>query len=481
MIIKTVDNFQSSNEYKPKIEIKPTIKKNKQNSGYFCYLTKNIKDFKVTLLDYKKENKSFTFFETKEIKNPEHELIISVKKDDEKDDKSYCVQTGNYIGKFNYNGIDIEINSRFSDVFLKRMLNFANDVYLDDVDVAGENTKENFDISKFILYYLFVQKLEKAFLLGLPKTYTTIKHHDINLKGNVDINRFIKNDIPFKGKISSKSREQIEVQEIIDILHKAVSIIEKPKSKFSTKNISHIKIHLKQQRSNKFVSNQTFDKALNHKALNNPIFAPYKEILKLATYIIDQDNLEEKKDGNIKTYEFLVNIASLFELYLVKLLKLHFDDWEIIPKDETKVYGNMFYSRKIVPDIVMKKDNKILVFDAKYKRMKFRGSNENDMGDVDRCDFFQIHTYMSYYKNQGKEVIAGGLLYPIEKEFDCRFNNNECKEDYKDKKAHSDNWLGNSNTEFIIDGVDLTKITKENITQKEENFIGRIKNLFNQT
>ena len=469
MIIKTVDNFQNL-ENNIEIKTKSEIKKNKDKKRYYCYLVnpRNKENIEVILSDFlhKNENKIFSFFKSKEPKNPENELIISVKKDGE----DYSIQTGNYIGKFKHNGIDIEINSRFSEVFLKRMLNFANDVYLDDVDVAGDTTKGNFDISKFILYYLFIQKLEKAFLLGLPKAYTTIKHHDINLRGNVDINRFIKSDIPFKGKISSNSREQIVVQEIVDILHKAVSIIEK--TSFSTKNISHIKTYIKQQRSNKFVSNQTFQKALNHKALNNPIFAPYKEILKLAKYIIDQDNLEEKESSSLKTYGFLVDVASLFEIYLAKLLRLHFDDWDIVHEDELKVYEGLFYQRKMYPDIVLKKDNKIMVFDAKYKRMKFIGSNNNDMGDVDRCDFFQIHTYMSYYKNQGKDIIAGGLLYPMEKEFDSSI-------------THSNNWLGNSDTKsdakFIIDGIELTKITKDNIVEKEKNFIRRIKNIFNQT
>lgn len=59
------------------------------------------------------------------------------------------------------------------------------------------------------------------------------------------INKFIKYDIPFQGKISSVSREQKEIQEIIDVLYKAVKIIDK-KNKAFLKNISNIKTHLKQ-------------------------------------------------------------------------------------------------------------------------------------------------------------------------------------------------------------------------------------------
>ena len=461
-MIKTVDNFDSN--YSIKNDTKSGFSFGNINKNYYLNSSKQESTFIVTLSDFlnkrAEENKIFSFFESNEPKQPEKEIIISVKKDDE----NYQVQTGNYIGKFRYNNIDIEINSRFNNVFLKRMLNFANDVYLDDVDVAGENTKENFDISKFILYYLFIQKLEKAFLLGLPKAYTTIKHHDINLKGNVDINRFIKKDIPFKGKISSKSRDQVEVEEIIDILHKAVNIIDK--SSFSTKNISHIKTHLKQHRSKNFVSNQTFQKALNHKALNNPIFSPYKEILKLAKYIVDQDNLEEKESGRLQTYGFLVDVASLFEIYLIKLLKLHFNDWEIIHEEKLLVYEDLFYRRHMYPDIVMKKDKKVIVLDAKYKRMFFRGRDNSGLGDLDRSDFFQIHTYISYYKNQKYDVIAGGLLYPIEANTENKTN------------TRSDDCLGDNQTKFIVDGIHLSNVHNiSTLLKAEERFIDTIKSI----
>ena len=282
------------------------------------------------------------------------------------------------------------------------------------------------------------------------------------LKGKIDINRFIKYDIPFKGKISSTSREQKEIPEIIDVLYKAISIIEK--NKFDTKNISHIKTHLKQHRSNRYVSNQTISKAIKSKVLQNPIFAPYKKVLEYAKLIIDADNLEEKKDGNKETFGFLVNVAELFEIYVTKLLQKEFPDWSVSsPKIE--LYTNQFFARKIIPDIVMIKDNDVMVFDTKYKRMLFRGRYENG-GDLDRNDFFQINTYISFYKNQGYNVKVGGLLYPMGK----KFNQDEC---------YSDSWFNNSETKFIVDGIELSvdKINIDDIVKSEMTFIDRIKEL----
>ena len=461
-MIKIVDNYIAFN--------------NDTEQYYFKYKkpTKKEKDvigekLHITLKDYHNDkypnNTFFSFFkdeDKKALKNSNDELIISIKKDGE----SYTAQTGNYIGKFKWNGLEVDIQSRFGTKFLERMLNFANDVYLDDVSVSGDKIDEELDISKYIIYYMFIQNLEKSFLLGLPKAYRSIKHHDMKLKGKIDINRFIKQDIPFKGKISSISREQKEIQEIIDVLHKAVSIIDK--TSFSTKNIAHIKTHLKQHKSNRFVSNETINKAIKSKALQNPIFTPYKKVLQYAKYIIDGSNLKQNEKGQEKTYGFLINVAELFEIYITKLLQKEFRDWSISsPKIE--LYSNNFYARKIIPDITMQRNKDILVFDTKYKRMTFKDRYQYG-GDVDRCDFFQINTYMSYYQNhKDYKLIAGGLLYPMEVKYD-------------EQKCFSDNWFGNSDAKFVVDGIELDNLNENNkIKESEKSFLDRIKNLTKQT
>lgn len=255
------------------------------------------------------------------------------------------------------------------------------------------------------------------------------------------------------------------------LLHNIVKIIDK-NNKVFTKNISHIKTHLKQHRSNKFVSNETINKALKSKALQNPIFAPYKKVLEYARFIINGNNIEEKKDGKNETYGFIINVAELFEIYITKLLQKEFSGWSVeSPKIELYDKPKMFYQRKIIPDIVMKKDNDVMVFDTKYKKMTMQGKNQNGAGDVDRNDFFQINTYMSYYQNQGYKVLAGGLLYPMEK-----FIQNEC---------HADNWFGNKSTKFIVDGIDLSgELEAEDdepkfheIAKREKAFIERIREL----
>ncbi|MGJ0310742.1 5-methylcytosine restriction system specificity protein McrC [Aliarcobacter cryaerophilus] len=470
-MIKIVDNYigKVDNNYTLKQLDKEVLKRYESKS------VKHPKELVINLSDYSDEkypnNTFFSFFkdEEKTTSKNEDDLIISIKKDGD----NYLAQTGNYVGKFVWQGLEIDIKSRFSNTFLERMLNFANDIFLDDVSITGNKVDKDFDISKYIIYYMFVQNLEKAFLLGLPKAYKSIEHHEMKLKGKIDINKFIKYDIPFQGKISSVSREQKEIQEIIDVLYKAVKIIDKNNKAF-LKNISHIKTHLKQYKSNNYVSNETINRALKSKALQNPIFAPYKKVLEYARFIINGNNIEEKNDGKQETFGFIINVAELFEIYITKLLQKEFSDWYVesphLRLDER--FGKTYlYSRKIIPDIVMTKNKDVIVFDTKYKKMNFNYVKGNGV-DVDRNDFFQINTYMSYYQNQNYNVKIGGLLYPIEKSF-------------KENKyiCHSETWFGNLNTKFIVDGIDLSDLKEDNenkfsqIVIREKEFINRIKKL----
>ena len=122
----------------------------------------------------------------------------------------------------------------------------------------------------------------------------------------------------------------------------------------------------------------------------------------------------------------------------------------------------------------MIKNKDVIVFDTKYKKMNMQSKNRNGAGDVDRNDFFQINTYMSYYQNQKFNVRIGGLLYPIGKSF--IENKNIC---------HSETWFGNTNTKFIVDGIDLSNLEEANdhenkftlISKREQKFINGIKKL----
>lgn len=409
------------------------------------------KDFTLTLKDFlADQNSSFLSFCPD--KFDEEELIIKV--------ENGLVTTGNFVGYFNFAGQGINIKSRFGEVFLQRMLNFANDVFIDDYQSPAKIQKNNQDFAKFILFYLFVSKLEKAMILGIPRSYQSKNYHQSTLIGKLNTKEFIRRDLPFSGKISSTNREQSEVACIVNVIYTALKIVQK--SGFNVLNLTRILNTLSPLRSN--FNPLDIDKAINHKALLNPIFASFKQALEYAKLIILNNGLIQNKDSSQNAPSFIVNTASLFELYITKLLGLYFPDWGV-GNQKIELYKNNFYSRRIIPDIVMTRGNDVLIFDTKYKRMNLTPKGANSLGDVCREDFFQIHTYMSYYQNEESNLIAGGLLYPLNK-----FNKALC---------YSESFFDNKNVKFIIDGVVISQTLKELLANESE-FIQRIRSLIDR-
>jgi hypothetical protein len=435
-----------------------------------------LKDFSSQVIEnntlYRQvENGAMLFFNTSncevvgEVKNTEP--ILQIEK--AKNEKEVIITTFGYIGRFSAFEVEFDITYRFSKTLLNVMIAKANDFEVKSLeleDVKNSQTKQDDSLIMHILYMNFVLKLQKLSILGLPKTYTKIEHHD-KFKGQIDINRFIKKDIPFQGKISSNSYEQVYIQEIVDVLYTAVGVVEKSMPNLVISKIFQLK-NLLYHHSNKIlVDENTIQKALHHKVLQNSLYSEFKDTIELASYII-RHNLNIESKNNYLLKGLILDVSLLWEVYLYKLLKENFekDDWIVIHEEKSEVYKNNFYKRAMKPDIVIKNENKkqVLVFDAKSKKMTFQGSSNLGMGDLDRNDFFQIHTYISYYKNNGYDVIAGGLLYPMEAE-------------YKQDKCLSQALFGkNKQTKFIVDGIELVNITDINsIKQSEENFINRIK------
>lgn len=257
----------------------------------------------------------------------DEDLILSIRqilKPSQDRTLNWHVQSGNFVGFIQANGHSIEIKPRFSELFLQRMLQAVNNVYLADFDDAQIRS---IDYAQFLLYSLFIQKLEKAFLLGLPKVYQVKQYHEPSFKGGVDIAGMTKRDMPYKGKLSSQQRVRTVDEAIISVLNTAVKRVFH-EYKQAAQNIRHVSTALRHLNPKK-LQKETMSNALSSKALSNPIFAPYKQVLSLAKLIIDQQSVKPAKTDKTESYGFLVNVAELFELYVKSLLQKSFPDWSV--------------------------------------------------------------------------------------------------------------------------------------------------------
>ena len=189
------------------------------------------------------------------------------------------------------------------------------------------------------------------------------------------------------------------------------------------------------------------------------IYLSWKPIIDFSWDILQRKQLSLKQEKSKNGYGFFLDMAEIWEQYLRSLLKNKLLPLGWIYKTEKILaYKNFFFQRELIPDFVFQKGNDILIWDAKYKRMN--GENR----DVDRADFFQIHTYIQNFLNH-KNVKSGGLFYPISIN---QSNFNNFKSDYLLNEE-------GSKLNFIIDGIVFIEETENNdYKNKEIEFLKRV-------
>jgi len=189
------------------------------------------------------------------------------------------------------------------------------------------------------------------------------------------------------------------------IVYRAYRVLTKNnKSHFESNILNEIKL-LRSVLSH----NQEATKTDYHRLRYRSTDIGYKVLIDLSWNIIATNKFGKKHSGT-NGLNFFLDVAELWENYIRSLLKKEFPNWQISSPEISLYADSDLLKRKIIPDIVMQKGNDVMIFDAKYKRMI--GSRL----DVDRADFFQIHTYASYYQAKGYNVKMFGLIYPVDKE-----------------------------------------------------------------
>lgn len=340
---------------------------------------------------------------------------IKESKDLEEDSRIFdiindSIQTNNIMGFISYNNTQIKISSRFTfndneDYFLHYML-----MKVLSLNVVNLEHSKDYDDSFDFLIYIFISFFKRALRQGLFKQYKLIKHNDSNIKGTIDINRYIKNNIPFNGKISYNTREYSYDNNITQLIRHTIEYIN-TKNKYLLSYDNEIKDYTHQI----FYSTPSYERNKresiinkNLKQLSHPYYYEYEPLRKICIQILRHEKLKYGRDDNT-VYGLLFDGAWLFEEYLNTVLKqINFKHSENkTGKDPFHLLINDNRGRwKIYPDFhKLSDDNKNnIVLDAKYKRL-----NYSDSESIDRNDKHQIVSY-AYTLNAKK----AGFIYPVE-------------------------------------------------------------------
>lgn len=329
----------------------------------------------------------------------------------EKVNDNYNILTGLYCGIINFDNKlpQLVIETGYSNNFFKRILNFCCGVYADTKTANSSVEQEN--IYSLLIQYLFIMSLRKVINKAVPKRYVEVKNRGYDIKGNIDINAFVNNDLlSFDKKISYSYKKQLEIQSIIDVLYTAVKCCNLSDKNKILPDLSRFQTYLKDLYSGIKPSLKIVNNIHKDKCLYNSLYSDFKRPLEYAKILINNNELSIGGDQNIGGISgFLVDASFLWEMYLYNLMLINLPDWYIDSQSAINFYSGTFFRKNNYPDFVLrnKKTNKVFVLDAKFKKMNF---NSND---VDNEDIRQLHAYSYYYHLKEEENFMGaGLIYP---------------------------------------------------------------------
>ena len=318
------------------------------------------------------------------------------------------IHTNNIMGFISYNNTQIKISSRFAfndneDYFLHYML-----MKVLSLNIVNLEHSKDYDDSFDFLIYMFINFFKRALRQGLFKQYKLIKHNDSNVKGTIDINRYIKNNIPFNGKISYNTREYSYDNNIMQLIRHTIEYIN-TKNRYILSYDSEIKNYV----HHIFYSTSSYDRNKresiinkNLKKLSHPYYYEYEPLRKICIQILRHEKLKYGSNDNT-VYGLLFDGAWLFEEYLNTVLKqINFKH------SENKIGRKPLYlldnnKWKIYPDFYKLENNNNILLDAKYKRLD--NVNKEDGDYIQREDRLQIISY-AYTLNAKK----AGFVYPVE-------------------------------------------------------------------
>lgn len=311
------------------------------------------------------------------------------------------VKTNNIVGFIGLEDEYLTIQSRFSkedDFFLHYMLQKVLSINVINlpVNISFEEQLYNFII------YLFPRYLKLAFKKGVYKEYERFEYNDNRVRGNVNIVRHLKHNIPFTGNIAYSTRELTAQNNVMLLIRLTIEHLKSSKiGQKVLKSDAEVAGVINEIKRLTPEYNLKQRKKIIEYNQSNPVrhayFQDYHKLQQLCLMIL---NKRKHTVGNKKSKVFgiLIDIAWLWEEYLNTLLK----DWFIHPENRKRSHKVfMFINQKhpLYPDFIGKENN--VVLDAKYKKL------EESRKGINREDLYQIITYLHILKSQ-----KAGILYP---------------------------------------------------------------------
>ena len=236
---------------------------------------------------------------------------------------SYVVKTGNLAGFISLNDMYITIRSRFGtgscdDYFLHYMLEKVLSVNLFNL----KHTAIDEQVFDFLLH-LFPYSLNKALMQGLYKEYQRNEYNDGNPRGTIDINRHIKCNMPFNGRVAYRTREFSYDNHVTQLIRHTVEYI---RTKRLGEMVLHTNVDTQGNVSQIVSATSTYQKQDRQQVIKSnlrpfvhPYYTQYIALQKLCLKILSHEQLKYGQNKD-EIYGILFDVSWLWEEYLNTLL-----------------------------------------------------------------------------------------------------------------------------------------------------------------
>jgi 5-methylcytosine-specific restriction enzyme subunit McrC len=310
------------------------------------------------------------------------------------DPLNFTLSTGNLIGSMTADGHTLRVSSRFGDEFLRYIIADADGFI--ELPERGGMADGSYE---WLLIYLWLIKLRKAFRLGLPKTYETRCETLTQVRGRLDpLDYSINHE---RARYACAYREHSYDNPATRLIARTLEHLDATSKLTSAHSLRQIFQSATAGRRHRLQD------LLAAPPLRNPYYADYNPVMAMAKRILRNDLADIGNED--RTCAFFFDVSMLWEYFIRKLLRRA--EFEMHDKSSGKwpiSSGIPRTSRNLIPDLVFDYEGRTYVFDVKYKNFYFGGPSPG----VNRDDLFQLHTYLGQASNRF-DVAGCGLIYPV--------------------------------------------------------------------
>lgn len=335
------------------------------------------------------------------------------------------LETGGMLGFLGYRGTCLQLQSRFfwdqnnaqrPDYFLWYMLDKITAFsFFRDLEL-GQSTQESENAIDYLLIFAFAHQLQAAVRQGIFRTYRLRSSNDPYLRGNVDVTRHLRVNLPFTGRIACSAVEYDCSNSLTQLIRHTLEYIKSQRryAEISTA-LQHNTSYMGAVRQIKEVTVSDYRpqkrQAIMQASLRpiaHPYFSAYRDLQHLCRMILTHRNANYS-GGKQGVWGLLFTGWWLWEEYLAAVLKplalTHADSGRKLHGIKDAEGWDRY------PDFYAADGDDTVILDAKYKAADHRTA-EWHYQLAEQNDLEQMLTYMCSDNLKARQSCRAAMLYP---------------------------------------------------------------------